>query len=56
MITTYWALGVDAPESFKILPGGDMLAVGSTLNFGAGQDDVYLVRTDPNGNAACIGF
>jgi hypothetical protein len=46
---TYGGGGGDVGSSVRQVPDGGYLIVGSTGSFGAGTDDVYLVRTDASG-------
>ncbi|MBU0507839.1 T9SS type A sorting domain-containing protein [bacterium] len=47
---TYGGEGTDRCESFFLLPDGGCLLGGITLSYGAGNGDMWLVRTDANGN------
>jgi hypothetical protein len=53
--TLLWAKTFGGPmqdyaNSVCQLTGGDFIVLGSTHSFGAGKTDMYLVRTDNNGN------
>ena len=40
----------DFGKSLLELPNGEIYAVGSTQSYGAGQKDVYVIKTDTKGN------
>ncbi len=42
--------GTEVGNSVRELPGGGYIVVGYTSSFGAGEEDVYLVRTDRAGD------
>jgi len=42
--------GTEVGNAVRELPGGGYIVVGYTSSFGAGEEDVYLVRTDPAGD------
>ncbi len=42
----YW----DYADAVTLSPNGDIIVVGGTSSFGAGDDDVWILRLDPNGN------
>lgn len=46
---SYGGTGRDYAYDLVVTPDGGSLAAGSTLSFGAGGDDIYLVRTDASG-------
>jgi hypothetical protein len=47
---TYGGAGLDVGKGVDIAPDGGYILVGYTESFGAGQNDVYVVKTDPDGN------
>ncbi|MHA2405383.1 MAG: Loki-CTERM sorting domain-containing protein [Candidatus Hermodarchaeia archaeon] len=47
---TYGGTGTDWGSSVIELSGGGFAVVGFTVNYGAGDNDAWLVRTDANGN------
>jgi len=46
---TYGGSRADMAYSVENTPDGGFVFVGATASFGAGEYDVYLVKTDPNG-------
>lgn len=46
---TFGGSGIDVAKSIVRLSDGNYLACGYTESFGAGENDVYLVKTFPNG-------
>ncbi len=42
--------GTEVGNAVRELPGGGYIVVGYTSSFGAGSEDVYLIRTDPAGD------
>ncbi len=47
---TYGGPGFEWGRSVQVLGDGGFIVAGSTESFGAGETDLYLVRTDPDGN------
>lgn len=47
---TFGGPGSDWGESIQITSDGCYIIVGSTNSFGLGKSDVYLIKTDPEGN------
>ncbi|WP_148206273.1 NHL repeat-containing protein [Thermococcus gammatolerans] len=47
---TYGGSSDDDAYSVAIAPNGDIIVVGRTWSFGAGEDDVWVLRLDENGN------
>jgi len=47
---TYGGIADDEAYSFEIAPDGGFIIAARSKSYGAGNDDVYLVRTDENGN------
>lgn len=47
---TYGGSGDDYAESIKQTPDGGFIVTGKTFSFGSGGYDVYLIKTDANGN------
>jgi hypothetical protein len=41
---------VEKAYAVAITPGGSFVAVGSTTSFGQGQEDIYIVKVDKDGN------
>ncbi len=47
---TFGGAGVDTGNCLQATPDGGYILLGSTRSMGAGGSDVYLVKTDANGN------
>jgi hypothetical protein len=47
---TYGGPGYEEARSFQVMADGGYIVAGWTTSFGAGQEDVYIVRTDAEGN------
>ena len=47
---TYGGSGLDGATAVAVAPNGDVIVVGSTDSFGAGYDDVWVLRLDSEGN------
>ncbi len=47
---TYGGKNNEWPTSLALAPNGDIVVVGSTLSFGAGWYDAWILRLDQNGN------
>jgi hypothetical protein len=47
---TYGGAGADVGYSIQQTPDGGFIIAGQTDSYGAGSEDVYLVKTDANGN------
>lgn len=50
---TYGGNSQDNGYAVETTSDGGYVATGYTLSFGAGQYDIYLVKTDANGNSGC---
>jgi hypothetical protein len=46
---TYGGFGNDAPSSIEQTTDGGFIISGLTYSYGAGQDDAYIIKTDPEG-------
>jgi hypothetical protein len=51
---TYGGFGNDAPSSIEQTADGGFIISGLTYSYGAGQDDAYIIKTDPDGYAEWI--
>ncbi len=49
--TTFGGVAIDQAASVEQTADGGYILAGSTSSFGAGQGDIYLIRTDPYGQA-----
>ncbi len=47
---TYGGTGEDWAYSVQQISGGGYIAAGGTFSFGAGYTDIFLIKTDANGN------
>jgi hypothetical protein len=47
---TFGGSGLDIGMSVSETSGGNIVICGYTESFGAGEDDIYIVKTDANGN------
>ena len=47
---TYGGSGSDVGQSVQQTSDGGFVVAGSTESFGAGESDIYLIRTDAQGN------
>jgi hypothetical protein len=46
----YGGHGVDRAYAVAVTPGGSFVAVGTTTSSGQGQEDIYVVKVDKDGN------
>jgi len=53
---TYGGLMADVGRSIQQTEDGGYVFAGSTSSFGAGQKDIYLIKTDANGTSGCNEF
>ncbi len=49
----YGGTGDDYGNALKVTSDGSYIIMGSTNSFGAGDLDIYLIKTDSNGNSDC---
>ena len=50
---TYGGANVEIGWSVKQTADGGFIAIGQTNSFGSGNYDMYLIKTDSNGNSSC---
>jgi hypothetical protein len=53
---TYGGIGSDWAYSVRQTSDGGYIVAGETRSFGAGSDDIFLIKTDANGNIGSCGI
>ncbi len=53
---TYGGVSDDGASSVQQTSDGGYIVAGVTLSFGAGDDDIFLIKTDANGNIGSCGI